>query len=120
MALTDPQPITINAVLTNLSRTSSGNNSSVYRSNDGLIQETVSHTYGRSNRHLVRVDFSKIAANPFDSSLNAKYSMAAYMVFDVPPVGFTVAEAKQVIDGLIAQVNASSGALITKVLGGEN
>jgi hypothetical protein len=42
------------------------------------------------------------------------------MVFDVPLLGYTVTEQKQVVDGFIAQLNASSGALITKVLGGEN
>lgn len=120
MALTDPQSVTINAVAVSLPRTSTGTNSSVYTSNDGLVKETWSHQYGRSGRHLVRLDHSKIAANPFDSSLNAKYSMAAYMVIDVPPVGYTVTEAKQVVDGLIAQLNASSGALITKLIGGEN
>jgi hypothetical protein len=31
-----------------------------------------------------------------------------------------VAEQKQVIDGFLAQLNASSGALITKVLGNES
>jgi hypothetical protein len=68
----------------------------------------------------MRINHSKIAADPFQSTLNAKYSMSAYVVFDVPPVGYTVAEQKQVIDGFIAQLNASSGALITKVLGNEN
>lgn len=120
MALTDPQSVTINAVPISLPRTSNGVNSGTYTSNDGLVKETISHTYGRSSRHLVRLDHSKVAANPFDSSLNAKYKMAAYVVFDVPPVGYTVTEAKQVIDGLLAQLTGSSGALITKVLGGEN
>jgi hypothetical protein len=41
-------------------------------------------------------------------------------VADVPVTGYTVVEAKQVIDGFITQLNASSGALITKMLGGEN
>lgn len=120
MALTDPQSVTINAVPISLPRTSTGTNSSVYTSNDGLVKETLSHQYGRSGRHLIRLDHSKIAANPFDSSLNAQYKMACYVVIDVPPVGYTVAEAKQVVDGLFVQLNASSGALITKIIGGEN
>jgi hypothetical protein len=120
MALSDPQSVTINSVAISLPRTSNGVNSGTYQSGDGLVKETVSHQYGKRNRHLVRLDHSKIAADPFQGTVNAKYSMAAYVVFDVPPVGYTVAEAKQVIDGLFAQLNASSGALITKVLGGEN
>jgi hypothetical protein len=35
-------------------------------------------------------------------------------------VGYSVAEQKYVVDGFLAQLQASSGALITKFLGGEN
>jgi len=120
MALTDPQSITINAVAISLPRTSSDSNAGTFTSNDSLVKETVSHQYGKRTRHLFRIDHSKVAADPFQTTINAKYSMSAYFVVDVPPVGYTVTEQKQVIDGLIAQLNASSGALITKILGGEN
>jgi hypothetical protein len=46
--------------------------------------------------------------------------MYSHLVIDVPVTGYTVTEAKQVVDGLIAALNASSGALITKLIGGEN
>lgn len=120
MALSDPQTVTINSIANTLYRTSTGTNSSIYTANDGLIKETWSHQYGREGRHLARLDHSKIAANPFDSSLNAKYSMSTYLVVAAPFVGYTVAEQKLVVDGFLAQLNASSGALITKLLGGEN
>jgi hypothetical protein len=103
-----------------LPRTSSGNNVGVFTSNDGLVKETASHQYGKRNRHLFRIDHSKISPDPFVSAQNNKYSMSCYIVFDVPTLGYTVTEQKQVIDGFIAQLQASSGALITKVLGGEN
>jgi hypothetical protein len=35
-------------------------------------------------------------------------------------VGYTVAEQKAVIDGFLANLQATSGANITKLLGGEN
>lgn len=120
MALSDPQSVTINAIAVSLPRTSSGVNSGIFMSNDGTVKETVSHQYGKRNRHLFRIDHSKIAADPLISSQNIKHSMSFYIVADVPVTGYTVAEAKQVIDGTIAQLNASSGALITKLLGGEN
>lgn len=120
MALSDPQSVTINAVAISLPRTSSGINSGAFQSNDGLVKESVSHQYGKRNRHLVRIDHSKISPDPFISAQNNRYSMSCYMVFDVPVLGYTVTEQKQVVDGFIAQLNASSGALITKVLGGEN
>lgn len=120
MALADPQSVTINAVAHSLKRTSSGTNTGAFTTNDGLVKETVSHSYGRSTRHLLRLDHSKVAADPFVPAQNAKYNMACYVVFDVPKTGYTVTEQKQVIDGFIAQLQASSGALITSVLGGEN
>lgn len=120
MALSDPQSVTINAVAIPLPRTSSSPHAGEFSSGDGLVKETVSHQYGKRIRHLFRLDHSKVAADPFQSTVNAKYSMACYVVFDVPPVGYTNVEAKQVVDGFISQLNASSGALITKILGGEN
>jgi hypothetical protein len=119
MALAD-QTVTINSVAVSLPRTGSSLNQGVFASADGLVSEVVSHQVGKRVRHMMRINHSKIAADPFLASTNAKYSMSAYIVFDVPPVGYTVAEQKQVIDGFIAQLNASSGALITKVLGNEN
>jgi hypothetical protein len=120
MALADPTSVTINAVAVSLPRISSEKNKGVYQSNDSLVTETASHQYGKRNRHLFRIDHSKIAPDPLISSQNIKYSMSFYIVADVPVTGYTVAEQKQVVDGFIAQLNASSGALITKVLGGEN
>lgn len=120
MALSDPQSVTINSVAVSLPRTSSDRDAGAFTSNDGTVKETVSHQYGKRNRHLFRIDHSKIAPDPLISSQNIKYSMSFYVVADVPVTGYTVAEQKQVVDGFIAQLNASSGALITKILGGEN
>jgi hypothetical protein len=122
MALTDPQSVTINAVAVSLPRTSVRDGASEYTSGDGLVKETFSTTNGNKGRarHLARIDHSKLTADPFKPSDNVKVSMSCYMVIDTPPAGYTVTEAKQVVDGFIAQLNASSGALITKLLGGEN
>lgn len=118
--LSDPQSVTINAVAVQLPRVSTGPNTGTYQSNDGTVKETVSHTNGRRHRRMFRIDHSKVAPDPLISSQNIVHSMGAYLVVDVPPTGYTVAEQKQVIDGLIAQLTASSGVLITKFLGGEN
>lgn len=120
MALADPQSVTINAVPVSLPRTSSGVNSGIFTANDGTVKETVSHQYGKRNRHLFRIDHSKIAPDPLISSQNIKHTMSFYIVADVPVTGYSVVEQKQVVDGFVAQLNASSGALITKILGGEN
>jgi hypothetical protein len=120
MALAD-QSVTINAVAVSLPRIGSGLTSGVFQSSDGLVKETVSHSFsGKRNRRLIRIDHRKVAPDPFISTVNAEYKMAAYLVMDVPTIGYTVVEQKQVVDGFIAQLNATSGALITKLLGSES
>lgn len=120
MAYTDPQTVTINSVANSLPRTASGINTGSFTKDDGNVRLTVSHSYGKRTRRQVRLDFSKIAADPLISSTNIKYSMSAYLVVDTPITGFTVAEAKQIVDALNAWMTASSGANTTKLLGGEN
>jgi hypothetical protein len=121
MAFADPQSITINAVANSLPRTSSGVNTGVFTKDDGTVRLTVSHQYGKRNRRTIRVEHSKIVPDPFVTSQNAKASMTAYIVVDTPPTGsYTVAEAKQIVDGLLAYLTASSGAKVTQLLGGEN
>jgi len=118
MAFADPQ--TFNALT--LPRTGFSNNSSdpsTFATADGTTKLTVSNNYGKRTRRTIRVDFSKIAADPLVSAQNIKYSMAAYLVVDLPITGFTVAEAKAQIDALTAYLTASTGARVTQLLGGE-
>ena len=118
--LADPQSVTINAVAQSLPAVARGANTSSYRKDDGTVQLTISHSYGKRNRRTARLDFSKIAADPLVSAQNIKYSMSAYLVIDLPVTGFTVTEAKYVVDALTAYLIASSGAKVTSILGGES
>jgi hypothetical protein len=118
--LADPQSLTINAIANSLPAVSRGVNQSSYRKDDGNVQLSISHTYASRTRRLARVDFSKIAADPLISANNIKYSMSAYLVVDIPVTGFTVAEAKYVVDSLTKWLTDTSGANTTKLLGGES
>nr|UJQ85668.1 MAG: hypothetical protein 2 [Leviviridae sp.] len=118
--LADPQSVTINAVAQSLPTIARGVNSSVYQKDDGTVKLSISHNYGKRTRRTVRLDFSKIAADPLVSAQNIKYSMSTYLVIDTPVTGFTVAEAKQIVDALTAYLTASTGAKVTNVLGGES
>jgi hypothetical protein len=122
MSLTDPQSITIATVPISLPRTFVQGGKSTYESSDGLVKETFSTTPGNRGRkrHLFRLDHSKLTPNPFDTSNNVEVSMSCYMVIDVPPDGYSATEKKQPVDGFLTQLQASSGALITRVLGGES
>jgi hypothetical protein len=120
MSYTDPQTVTISAVTTPLPRTSVGNNGSEYTSADGLIKLSANSAYGRRTRRVLRIDHSKLTTDPFIPTQNVKVSMSNYIVFDVPPVGYTATEALAVYTGFKTQFSASSDALITKLLGGES
>lgn len=120
MAYADPQSVTIAGVATSLPRTSSGTNSGTFTSNDGLVRLSVSHAYGKRQRRIIRLEHAKVAADPFVSGQNTKYSMTTYIVVDVPTSGYTVAQQKEVVDAFAAYLTASTGANVTKLLGGEN
>lgn len=118
--LTDPQSVTINAVANSLPRTSTAVNSGQFQKDDTTVKLDVSHQYGKRNRRLVKLTHTKIAPDPLISSTNIRYSMSVSVVIDTPVTGYTVAEAKQIVDGLTKWLTDSSGANTTKVLGGEN
>lgn len=120
MSLTDPKSITISGTTLSLPRTSTGANASTYSSADGTVQVLASHTLGKRNRRVLRIDHSKISSDVFVPAQNVKLSMSNYIVFDVPPVGYTIAEQKAVFDGFRTMFSASSDADITKLLGGES
>jgi len=119
MGFSDPQSVTINAVAQSLNSTLRGPTTSGFAKDDGNVKLTVSHASGKRNRHTIRLDHRKIAADPLTTALNLEYSTSVYMVVDVPKIGYTVAEAKQIVDALTAYLTASSGAKVTSLLNAE-
>lgn len=119
MSFADPT-ITISGTPIALKRTGSGMGSGTFSSADGLVQMNVSHSNGKRVRRTLGLNHSKITADPLIPSQNVKPAMRTYIVVDTPVNGYTVAEAKGVVDGLLAALTASSGALVTQLLGGEN
>jgi len=117
---TDPQSLTVNAVANVLPRVQTNQSGAVYSKDDGNLKLTVSSAYGKRTRRTARVDFRKTAADPLFPAQNTPYTMSAYIVADVPPVGFTIVEQKQIVDALTAWLTASTGANVTKLLGGES
>jgi len=113
----DPQSVTVNAVAQSLPATSRKDDSSVYTKDDGSYKLTVGHRYLKErNRFTVRLDATKIAADPLTSSNNRIYSTSVYIVMDKPTVGYTNAEVKDIALALAAW---STSVNLLKVLGGE-
>lgn len=120
MSFTDPLSLNLGAGAISLPRTSVRENGTTYTSNDGTLVVSADHAYGRRNRRVLRVDQTKISADPFLPDTNTSKSMSHYMVFDAPPVGFTSAEMLVLFTAFQALYGASSNAMITKLLGGES
>jgi len=120
MAFADPQSITISAVPTSLPRVSTGTNSAEYLSSDALLKLSANSAYGRRTRRVLRFDHSKITADPFVPVQNVKIGMSVYTVFDLPPAGYTNADALAIWVGYNTALTATSNLLVTKLLGGES
>lgn len=120
MSFADPQSVTISGTTISLPRVSSGAGNGKYTSSDGTVSLSASNALGRRTRRVLRIDHSKISADVFVPATNAKLSMSNYIVFDVPVVGYTIAEQLAVYAGFKTLFTTSSDALISKLLGGES
>lgn len=121
MALSDPQSVTLNSVATSLPRVSTGENKSTYQKDDGFVKLSVAHTPSRATtRRVVRLDTTDVAADPLLAGVNREVPFSAYLVIVSPNVGLTLAAQKDKVLGLTTALTASSGALLTKILGGES
>jgi hypothetical protein len=123
MALSDPQSITIGSDTISLPATSRGDGFSKYSgvaaSDNAKVLLTLSNAYGRRTRRVIRIDHQKDVPDPYNGLKNV-VSMSNYMVFDIPVLGYTAAEAKAIYSGLKTLYTASSDSVITKLLGGES
>lgn len=120
MALADPQSVTVNAVAQSLPRVGSGEGKGSFRKDDLTYELLASHNRGKRVRHTIRLNNNKVAVDPLVPSVNVPYSMSVIITIDVPVVGYTLTEQKQIVDGLLGWTTASSGANLVKLLGGES
>jgi len=114
----EPQTVTINAVAKTLPRVSLGNYDGAFESDVDGLKLRVSHNFGKRTRRTVRLDSKDIAADPYLDGTNRPVSMSAYLVIDVPPVGYTTTEVSQIVQGLIDWLDTPAN--LAKVLGSES
>lgn len=117
MAFADPQSVTVNAVAQSLANIERLAQASSYRKDDGTYTLRVQHAEGKRNRRTVRLDFQKVAADPFEPALNQKFTGSVYAVIDVPVTGWTNTEIKDIVLGLTGWMTSAN---VLKVLGGES
>lgn len=120
MALADPQSVTVSATPYSMPRTGLSPTSGSFQTNDGAYMLDISHVISKRNAHSIRLTATKTVADPMTPSNNTVVTMSTWLGVNVPKQGYTAAEAKAVVDGFVALLAASSGAIITKVLGSES
>ena len=118
--LSDPQSVTLAGTAVSLPRTATSGTGATYKAPDStLVLETI-HNYGRRNRAMVRVRQVKIAADPLIATTNRRLSLSAWLVVDMPPEGFSIAEQVSLVKALSDWLSASTYANTTKLVGGES
>lgn len=121
MAFSDPISITLAGVATSLPRISTGGNASNYATSDGLLRLTISHQPGaKRTRRMMRLDQTKVSADPFIPAQNVLVRQSFWTMADVPAVGFTLTESKDLMAALVTYQSASTYAAYLKALGGES
>lgn len=118
MAFSDPQSITVNAVAQSLARGPNRDaTTSSYNKDDGSYTLLIGNQLRSTrNRFTVRVDHTKLTTDPFVSANNIRVSSSVYLVLDVPVLGYTNAEIKDIALGLTGWSNSTN---LLKVLGKE-
>ncbi len=117
---TDPQSVTYNAVNQSLPRTETGSQSASYTKDDGTFVLTVSHQATKNGRlrHLVKLDQSLIAADPFVAGISREAGAGVQIVIDEPDQGqYTNAQLLLLAKALLAWCTDAN---VTKVLAGES
>lgn len=122
MALSDPQSVTISGTATSLPRTITGESRSKYSKDDGLVDLQVSHTgSGKRRVDTLSLRETRIVANPLVTGVNQEEWDQVSIVWNRPRNGtVTTAQLKALSDALLAYASASSGSVVTKILGGEH
>ena len=124
MAFSDPQSVTINAVAQSLPRTGMDVNKGTFRKDDGTYELVIGQNLsGRRTRQSIRLNGRKTVPDALNPALNQAVTMSVTLTVDTPSQsaggGYSLAEIKQVVDGLTAYLTAGSGSKVTQLLGGE-
>ncbi len=113
----DPTSITVATVAKAMARTGTGINQSEYAGPDGLRMK-ISHTYGKRERSVIRLESRKIGADPLATGINREFNEAVYLVLDQPAVGFSDTETTNLINALLDALNVPAN--LAKFVGRES
>ena len=115
---TEPFIVTVSGAAKSLARIGSSDLRGVFNNTAAGMKATISHTSGKRNRHVVRLDFDKLVADTFTTGINTNVSMSVQLVIDHPTVGFSVAEIEANTQAAIDKLDEAG--VLTKVVNWES
>nr|UJQ85727.1 MAG: hypothetical protein 1 [Leviviridae sp.] len=116
----EPISITVNAVAQSMNRTAMGVNSGAFAKDDGSHRLSISHSLGNFNQRIIRLDRKQTVADPLTTGEYYETTDSVWLVTRTPKSGLTLVQQKHLVDGFLTYLSASSGAAVTKLLGGES
>lgn len=115
---TEPLNVTVSGAVKALARIGTSDLRGVFNNTAAGIKASISHTSGKRDRHVVRLDFDKLTPDAFTEGINRKVSMSVQLSVDVPPVGFTVAEIEANTQAAIDKLDEAG--VLTKLINWES
>ena len=115
----DPITLTVSGAAKTLNRTGTDTDAGSFATSDRAYKVSIGHIYGRRTRRMMKLTFDSLVANPLITGQNINQSASVHIVVDTPN-GYDTTTAKALADALVAYLTASSGAAVTKLLGGES
>lgn len=119
MSLADPISVTVNAVAQSLARgpAKAGVSASTYSKDDGSYIMTIGQSLGaKRNQFRARLDHTKLSSDPFVTANNVRVSSSVYLIMDMPVLGYTTVEVKDMALGLTGFLNSAT---LLRILGRE-
>jgi hypothetical protein len=115
---TEPLVVTVSGAAKNLARIGSSDLKGVFNNTASGLRATTSHTSGKRDRHIVRLDFNKLVPDAFTEGINRNVSMSVQLSVDAPTVGFTVAEIEANTQAVIDKLDEVG--VLTKIINWES
>lgn len=115
---TEPFVVTVSGAAKNLARIGTSDLRGVFNNTSAGLKATVSHTSGKRDRHVVRLDFDKLTPDAFTEGINRKVTMSVQLSIDTPTVGFSVAEIEANTQAVIDKLDEVG--VLTKIVNWES
>lgn len=115
----EPMTLVVAGQNKSLQRTGTGMDKGAFASSDQAYKVSIAHDYKRRTRRVIKLTYDSLVANPLVAGQNINQSVSVHLVVDTP-AGYDASTAKTIVDALTAYLTASSGAQVSKLLGGES